>query len=198
MTNDSSTGGPLYSIDTNGYLADDALEDFIQAWLVGLAGITPSLVRPAFQADPPPLPDYSLTWLAFNVVPGKLDWDASNTQFPPTDTSPGASRTFRAQEIRVDLTCLGPNAGSVITQLIMATGQGQNLEVLKAQHFAFVSANEPAIVSIKSKGRFQRRVDLRVELRRTVQFTYAVLPIEAATGVIVSDAPPVEFDVEPA
>jgi hypothetical protein len=197
MTNTSATGGPLYSIDTNGYLADDALEDFIQTWLTAVTALKGKLVRPVYQPDPPPLPDYGETWLAFNVKPGKLDWDASNTQFPPTDESDGASRTFRSQEIDVDLVGIGPNAGSLLTQFIMALGQGQNLEMLKAKHFAFVGANEPTITSIKSKARWQRRVDLKVSLRRTVQFTYAVLPVEAATGEIISDAPTVEIQIGP-
>lgn len=194
-TNTSATGGGLVQINDNGFLADDALEDFIQGWLVSFSGLDPTMVRPAYQADPPPLPDFSVTWLAFNLKLGRLDWDSSNTHFPSTTSSDGFERTFRSQEIHLALTCYGPLAGGTITRIVMGTGLGQNRELLQRNHFAFVSANEPTIGSEKIKGRFQRRVDLQIQLRRTVQFSYAVLDLASATGEIVSDAPTVEIVV---
>lgn len=194
MPNDSSTGGPLVLVQNNGFLADDALEDFIQGWLVGLVnggGIIsdPSLVRAAYQADPPPIPATTVTWLAFNVKPEKLDWDAVNTE-----TSLGGTpqqTTARIQEIHVDLTAYGPSAGGLITQVVMGCGIAQNREPLQLANMQFAYANEPQITSRKLKGLWQRRTDLKVVLRRAVQFSYAVLSVTGATGQLVSDAPTV-------
>jgi hypothetical protein len=124
-----------------------------------------------------------------------MDWDPSNKHIPPTQTDPGFDRSFRSQELHVDLTCYGPHAGGTISQIIMGTGLGQNRELLQRNHFAFVSANEPEITSEKIKGRYQRRVDLKMELRRTVQFSYAVGELASANVEILSDAPPVEIVV---
>lgn len=192
MPNDSSTGGPLVLVNDNGFLADDALEDFFQGWLAGLViggGLIadPSLVRAAYQADPPPIPATTVTWLAFNVVPVKMDWDPV-TILTELGGVNGAT-TARIQEIHIDLTAYGPSAGAMVTQLIMGMGIGQNREILQNANMQYVSANEPSVTSRKLKGLWQRRIDCRVVLRRAVQFSYAVLSVIGATGQLVTDAP---------
>ena len=52
-------------------LEDEDLDDFFQAFIVGLSGLDGSLVRPRWQASPPNLPENTVDWCAVgaSVIP---------------------------------------------------------------------------------------------------------------------------------
>jgi hypothetical protein len=195
MGNTSATGGVLVPTDRNGVLTDIQLEDLLQAWIVGLTELDPELVRPAWQPDPPPIPDFTVPcWAAFSIMRTVNDWDPvvqhwTGAGLPQGDT------VFRNQQIEMIVTFYGSAAGDSALDLRMGAGIRQNTELLDP--IKLVSMEDQITVSEMIKGRWQRRVDVGVVLRRPVQFTYAVLDVGGVYGTIYSDAPPIDWEVTP-
>lgn len=184
-----------------GFLSDNALEDFIQAWLVSITGLTPlpdpigGIVRPAYQPDPPPLPPLGTTWLAFNIKRSKLQWDSIIRHSGAAEGSDSFTAVAKQEDLTLTLTFLGPLANGMAYRFALGASVNANLMYLRQANFAFVSATDPVNVSTKLKAKFQRRVDVEVALRRTVQFSYAVQDLAAVSGVLLSDVPPVTLTI---
>jgi hypothetical protein len=191
-----------YLAGTTESLVDDALEDFIQGWLAGVTGIDPTLVRPAWQEDPPPLPPRGTTWAAFAIKVGDSSWD-SVSSFAGEDNDfgagdfggglfgdnpiPSASTQTKFEKLETTCSFYGPASGGMAMALRMGAGIGQNRDALRAQAMAFVGVGPATTVSEKIKGKFVRRIDVELVLRRTVQFSYAVPQIVSATGQLITD-----------
>jgi hypothetical protein len=199
VPSDSGSAPPAGSFlpGTTATLTDDALEDFIQSWLVGVTGLAGQLVRPAWQADPTPIPEAGTTWLAFAARVGKSDWDSVSSYvggteggfgegdfgidpFGEGEAIPGAQLQTKFEELDVTCSFYGPLAGGSAMALRMGAGVGQNLWVLASQAMAFVSVGDALTLSEKIKGKFVRRIDVELVLRRTVQFSYAVQSVTSA------------------
>ena len=93
------------------------------------------------------------------------------------------------------VTFYGRNAGDYALDLRMGAGIKQNSEWLDP--VKLISIDDQVTVSEVIKGRWQRRVDVDVRFRRPVQFTYAVLDVGGVYGTIYSDAPPIDWEVNP-
>jgi hypothetical protein len=194
-TNTSATGGFLIPVDLNGALSDQQLEDLLQAWIVGLTQLSPDLVRPAWQPDPPPIPDFTCPcWAAFSILRTISDWDPVVQHFYGAGW-PNGDTVFRNQEIEMVITFYGREAGDFALALRMGAGIRQNSEFLDP--VKLISIDDQITVSETIKGRWQRRVDVGVHLRRPVQFTYAVLDVGGVYGTIYSDATPIDWEVTP-
>lgn len=194
-TNTSATGGFLVPTGRNGALSDQQLEDLLQAWIVGLTQLAPELVRPAWQPDPPPIPDFTCPcWAAFSISRLISDWDPVVQHWSGAG-DPQGDTVFRNQEIQMTVTFYGIAAGDYALDLRMGAGIKQNSEWLDP--VKLVSVEDQVTVSEVIKGRWQRRVDVEVRLRRPVQFTYAVLDVGGVYGTIYSDAPPIDWEVTP-
>ena len=116
-------------------------------------------------------------------------WDGTEGPGGPCDT------VFRNEELRVLWTFYGAEASDWAMVFCMGTGIRQNEEYLDP--VKLVSVGEQVTVSEFFKGRWQKRVDVEVVLRRAVQFTYAVLNVGAAYGTIVSEeVAPIEWSTE--
>jgi len=194
-TNTSATGGFLVPTERNGALSDQQLEDLIQAWIVGLTQLAPDLVRPAWQPDPPPIPEFTVPcWVAFSIMRTVSDWDPVVQHYTGAG-QPRGDTVFRNQQIEMTATFYGREAGDRALDLRMGAGIRQNSEWLDP--VKLVSVDDQITVSEVIKGRWQRRVDVNVVLRRPVQFTYAVLDVGGVYGTIYSDAPPIDWEVTP-
>src|SRR5579871_6299419 len=66
--NTSASGGPLAPNPSPAPLEGQALNRFLQAWIVGILGIDPTLVRPAFQSEPPDIPQAGTAFIAFRYT----------------------------------------------------------------------------------------------------------------------------------
>jgi hypothetical protein len=106
-----------------------------------------------------------------------------------------ASTVFRNQRIDTVLTFYGPASGDIALVFRQGTAIANNLEMLGT--IKLVGVDDRITTSEYIKGRWQRRVDVGVVLRRPVQFTYAQPVFAGAYGVIHSDAPDVPWKVEP-
>jgi hypothetical protein len=181
----SATGGPLVPTGQDQIGLDDFdFDTLIHDWIVGLTALDPTLVRPAWQPDPPPLPDFAVpAWCAFGIQKVHNDWDAVVEHFSPPD-SDGYSNVWRIQQIDLLTTWYGQSAGDVALQFRMGTAIQQNQELF-GPYVKLVSVEDQVTVSEKIKGRWQRRVDVMVILRRLVQFSYAVLDLVGAQMTIL-------------
>lgn len=170
----------------------------LQSWLVGLTGLADDLVRPAWQPDPPPIPAFETPcWIAISIMRLESDWDAVTQHWSGTEGPGGPCDTvYRSQTIHLILTFYGKDASDYATIVRMGAGLKQNDEAL-GDWIRLVSVDEQVNVSEYLKGRWQKRVDVGVVLRRAVQFTYAVLDVAGTYGTIYSEeAPPIDFDAE--
>ena len=177
MPNDSSTGGFL--LPTVVPLDDVQFDNLIHDWIAGVSGLDPTLVRPSWQPDPPPLPDFTVPcWAAFGILRVHNDWDAVVQHYA------GYSTTLRYQQMELMTTWYGAAAGDVALQFRMGTAINQNQDLFYPS-VKFVSVEDQVTMSENIKGRWQRRVDVTVVLRRLVQCTYAVLDLVAARLEII-------------
>lgn len=223
-SNDSSTGGTLVQTDRGVTLTDSQLEDLIHDWIAALTQLDSALVRPAWQPDPPPIPDFTCPcWCAFSVMNVVNDWDPVVRHWPVVEQmgwgeadwgvspyggtyedgkgvavcasgpSQVCSTVFRSQQIELLLTFYGRNAGDSALDFRQATGIRQNEEMLDPS-VKLVEVQNQVTTSEQIKGRWQRRVDVPVILRRAVEFTYGVTDIGGTYGTIYSDAPAHQID----
>jgi hypothetical protein len=180
MANTSATGGYLQPTNT-GPLDDQALDIFIQNWLVGLAGITSSLIRPSWQPEPPNLPPATTTWVGFGITitdtdsyPAEVHQAAGN----------GHTELRRHETLEVLVSCYGPNARS-LARLIRDNAQiPQNLEVLTSNGYGLIDADRLPVVPELVKETWLMRVDLKINLRRQVVRDYDVLNLLEGVGQI--------------
>jgi hypothetical protein len=181
--NSSSTGGFLAPTSRGGVRTDLELENLIHDWIVGLTAM-----------DPPPIPDFAVTWCAFYITRTVSDWDPVVEHW--SDNVRHGDTVFRNQRIELTLTFYGPASGDLALDFRMASGIRQNEELLDYD-VKLVSVEDQVTTSEVIKGRWQRRVDVPVVLRRAVQFTYAVEDVAGAYGSVYSDAPQIDWLVEP-
>lgn len=183
MSNDSSVAGPLVPT-TSSTLEDDALDDFFQAWVVGITGLQGQHVRPRWQPDPPNLPPRAVTWAAIGVTQRTSD------TFPVEQHSAdgqGASTLIRHEVLNLLCSFYGPSAQAAAAQLRDGVSIAQNREVLTLAGMGLVSVGDLARAPELVKNQWLNRTDLTVVIRREIRRIYPVLNILSAAASIDAD-----------
>lgn len=174
MANTSATGG--YLLPTNSILDGQDLKDFIHDFLVGNTGLDNKLVRPAFQKNPPTIPDFSVDWMAFNISERRI-----------TNTTP----LVQIGEIMVqlvyedlDIVCYfyGPNATLNCGILRDALRIGQNREVLQLNGFGLRGTSDLRYMPPLLNQQFDEHCDITISLTREIRKEYDILPLLGAKG----------------
>jgi len=149
-------------------------------------------VRPWWQPDPPPIPEFETPcWVAIGITRRVLDWDPVTEQQP--QLGPLKATVFRNERIEAIMAFYGRAAGDTALVFRQGTGISGNLEQLGP--IKLVSVEDKITTSEYIKGRWQRRVDVGVVLRRPVQFTYGQPEFVGVYGTIYSEEiPPIDFD----
>lgn len=180
-----SSLSPLQSLP----LQSRDLNRFIQQWLVSLIGIDPTLMRPAWQAEPSNIPKEATAWAAFRITPGT---DADT--FPAfVHLSDGEGRDQLQRHERLDLLVslydLGVDgeADFLATMLRDGAQVAQNRETLTNVGMNLISAGRTITVPVLMKQRWLYRVDVPFVLGRAVTRTYEVLNVESAEVVLRRD-----------
>lgn len=192
--NDSSTGGPLAPLPSpapvplNGL----SLNNFLQAWVVGITGLSGTLVRPRWQPEPPIIPLAATAWASIGIQ----NRDGDSFPFVGHDgdgnNGNGLDQIIRNEEL--DLLCsfydLGTNGMADFYAELMRDGAiiAQNRAYLQAQNFDLGFVGKIIIVPSLLKQRWMYRVDLPIQVRRQVVRQYPVLNLESIAGSIISDA----------
>ena len=197
MTN-SSTGGYLQPSPVTPPLDGQALNQFLQQWIVGISGLPGNLVRPAPQSEPPDVPDFGTCWAAYRYeeMPGDI--------YPYVDQQADGSWQLQRHEelhLRISFYDDGVNGQAQATMRLFRDGTAvpQNLEILTLNNMAFSSCGAPVPVPSLLKQRWLYRVDLPLVIRRQIIRMYPVLGLESMDGELVTDTglPPVPLIVEP-
>lgn len=172
-----------------------ALNDFIQAWLVSLTGLDGTLVRPAPQTTPPVIPPDTTVWMAFNAQVDKSD------TFPFNGQIGDEFQLQRAENIKVLCSFYDQGtdgqAGKFASLLRDNLAIPQNLEVLYEQNMGLIGVEPEVEVPSLLKERWLYRVDLPFYVTRQVVRNYDVPTILTAEGQInTDDGITVPFHVE--
>jgi hypothetical protein len=189
MTNTSATGGPLLpTADSPVYLDDAALDAFLQGWLVGITGLSGTLVRPRWQTSPPAMPERTVDWLAFGITEMVPDANAAFIHHSGDVANPNGYDEERRHEVDTLLcTFYGPDAGGYCRLLRDGLWVSQNREPLLLAGMGLVDVGPMRQVPELINRQWYRRYDMQVRIRRITRRFYAVLNILEGVGIITKD-----------
>lgn len=181
--NTSATGG--YLSQAAGPLEGKALAQFLQAWIAGLSGLAGNLVRPAWQPEPPDIPDAGTAWASFTIN------SRSSDQYPYVAHVPGADQMQRHETLNIVVSFydLGINgeADNYAQAFRDASAIAQNREPLTNNGMGLVKIGELLTVPTLFKARWLYRVTVEVVIRREIDLTFPVLDLESANGDLYTD-----------
>lgn len=180
MANTSATGGYLVPVSAPP-ANDDALEDILQAAVVGITGLDGSLVRPRWQPGNPKQPEASVDWCAFGVTETEPE---DGTAYVAHDGNAngglGQDNLQRHESFRVLASFYGPNAAGYAQRLRDGLYIAQNREELAASLIAFVNTDTIRQVPEFVNNQWVKRYDLSVNFRRKVERAYAIQNLASA------------------
>lgn len=155
------------------------LVQFIQTFLVGLSALPATLVRPAWQQNPPAQPDIDVNWIGFGVKEVTPDANAY--------TGLNADEVYQLQRnelIEVGLSIYGPNSYDLVGLIRDGAQIGQNLASLLRANMGYAyespANHSPDFVN----GRWVDRFVMSMFLRRQILREYPVVSFLSATGTI--------------
>lgn len=167
---------------------DDDLDSVLQMLVVGITGLTGSLVMPRWQPVVPKQPEPGTDWCAIGVVSSKAD------TFPYVEHLSGVSITdqsgdlaIRHEELEVLVTFYGPHAKGKLGVLRDGLGISQNLESAQASGLYFISMEPGRAAPEFINQQWVRRWDSTLAFRRMVARTYAVNNIVSAEIDLIDD-----------
>ena len=194
MVNTSASGGPLQPAPPP-ILEGAELEDFFHDLITSLTLLDPTLVRPAWQPEPPNIPQSATVWIAFHLE------DKESDAFPWTGPIDDAGLTIglqRHEEFDVIVSVYGTGAGSqakAVAKLLRDNlAISQNREPLSAQGMAVIAVDAPQPAPILVKTLWLYRVNMPIRIRRIITRTYPVESLLSAQVDLTIDAESREID----
>lgn len=174
MATDSSASGFLAPSSQDVY--DNALDDLLQAAIVGITGITGSLVRPRWQPEPPTQPDFAVDWCAFGIV----DLDPDTFSFERHDPTGNGSTAVEEDEILTVLhSFYGPHASQLCERFRKGISITQNRDTLYSSGILLTEVQGAIVIPALLKEKWVKRVDVRVIYRRRTSTSYAILNVQS-------------------
>ncbi len=161
-----------------------ALEDFISVLLVGLTGFDQSLVRPAWQPEPPDMPAAGTNWVAHAIIDSDPDVNAVEMHEVAGN---GDNLLIRHEVITWRVSCFGPGAWATAGAIRDGLQIAQNREALVASGFGLVECGRAVPAPVLVKDRFRYRVDLSLAMRREIQRQFSVLSLLGEVGTLSSE-----------
>lgn len=185
--NTSASGG--YLTPTTNPDADDALDDIIQAAVVGITGLPGNMVRPRFQQTPPRQPTIGTDWCAVGVM--DTEPDAGPVLEHDPDGS-GSDQYARHETLNVLASFYGPNAQRNARLLQDGLAIPQNNEQLLVNLLQFVNSGTIRRVAALVNEQWVSGFDLPFTFHRKTERTYQVLNVLEAdvTFFDTADFPP--------
>jgi hypothetical protein len=181
----------LQPVDATPPLTGQALATFFQPWFVALSGLSPKLVRPAFQPEPPVFPDFGncCMFFRFSTRPAD-DWPYIGFN----DAARGGRGASTMQRhVAIDILCsfydmgIGGQAEAAATLFKDNMAVPQNVEYLLVSNFGLASVGALQVLPVLIKSRWQYRVDFGFVVRYEMQRTYPVDSVEVLQGTVVTD-----------
>jgi len=178
VPNTSATGGYLQQVA--GPLEGLDLRRFIGTVLVGVSGLTPELVRPAWQQNPPPVPNIDTNWMAFGITARRADND------PYQSEKDDGQRTImsRHEELDIMLAFYGPDCLQKAAEVREGFELTQNTESLLLAGMAYIDLSDIIHAPELVNDRYFDRADTTLTIRREVRREYRILNFVSAYGAI--------------
>lgn len=190
--NTSATGGYLTPIADNvpvpppqeGKTFEDTLQDLV----VNLTELDGTLVRPAWQPEPPNQPDNATDWVAFSILNKKADTFAYVAHDGGAgDDSLGLDRVQRNELVEVLFTHYGPNAHLYADLVRDGLSVEQNREGIKQAATDLVEVREQVVAPELINNLYYYRVDQTIVFRRQVDRFFGVKNVGSFEGGVVAD-----------
>lgn len=179
--NTSATGGPL-TPTTTAPPSGPALADVLQALVAGACGLPGPMVRPRWQAIPPPQPDAADDWCAVGVTRiSTMD----HVFLAHDGTGLGSSTLQRHEQVEALASFYGPDCQGFATVCRDGLTIAQNFEGTGG--LVFVEAGELVAVPDLVNLQWVNRCDLPMTFRRSVARTYPIRNVLTASGAIDPD-----------
>lgn len=186
---DSSTGGPLLPAPAPAPLEDDQLDDFIQAFVVGLTGMPGTLVFPRWQEEPPNIPQDGVDWAAVGVMQRTGDTYAAEEH-----QSDGVTVVTRHETLDVHCTFYGPHCQKNGAEFRDNLGLGQNHEVLFNNGMGLVGVGQLEKNADLVKMRWLSTADVPFQIRRIIVRQYPIRDIASLDLTLQTEAVSVIYD----
>jgi len=178
MSNTSATGGYLQQVV--GPLEGLDLRRFIGTVLVGVSGFAPEMVRPAWQQNPPPVPNIDTNWMAFGITARRADNDPYQVE------KDDGQRTLmlRHEELDIMLAFYGPDCLQKAAEVREGFELTQNTESLLLAGMAYIDLSDIIHAPELVNDRYFDRADTTLTIRREVRREYRILNFVSAYGAI--------------
>jgi hypothetical protein len=172
--NNSATGGVIYPAAPAPLPGNLNFADFLQQVFVALSGLDGSLVRPAWQMNPPPNPDVTVNWMKIALSEDDADFNAyvEGTVFQ------------RMEELTIQCSFYGPDSYDFAKFLRDNLQIKQNLELLESGGMSFKSADRAVRAPDVVNERWCDRWEMSVYFRREILKTYPILQYQTGSGVV--------------
>ena len=181
MPNTSATGG--YLTPATFSVNDNALADIMQAFIVGVTGLTGALVRPMWQPNPPVIPTNGTDWCAFAL--GNFEAGQAYQNLNTDDEF-----VFQQHET-FELSCsfYGTNCQRYAAVIRDGLQLSQNREALWLQGISVTGGVQIIHAPELINDVWHDRCDIVIAMGRQVNSEYAVLSVLGAAGTIETDSP---------
>jgi hypothetical protein len=178
VPNTSASGGYLQQVV--GPLEGLDLRRFIGTVLVGVSGFAPEMVRPAWQQNPPPVPNIDTNWMAFGITARRADNDPYQVE------KDDGLRTLmlRHEELDIMLAFYGPDCLQKAAEVREGFELTQNTESLLLAGMAYIDLSDIIHAPELVNDRYFDRADTTLTIRREVRREYRILNFVSAYGAI--------------
>ncbi len=159
----------------------DAIENLWHDVVVGIVGLSPQLVRPAYQAEPAAIPEHSVDWAAIDCHP------AAAINYPIIRHVPdGEGHDLVVDDVRWDVLVmmLGPRADDLALELRSGLQVEQNRAALRQTGVALISVDNPVSVPSLDDQVWRRRSDLMIHTIVRSSRRYEVLNLLSSAGTV--------------
>lgn len=164
------------------------LEDYLQQFVAGVAGLDSTLVRPRWQPEPPNLPDYGTDWAACGITQRRpIGPYGGQIHYGSGDSLGNRTELQRHEEFDLLVSFYGPDCDAFASNLGDGVQIWQNRSLLRFSGLAFVEAQETLRLPELIKNRWTDRADKTLVLRRIIRRNYPVLDLASAAGWVLPD-----------
>lgn len=148
---------------------------FMHSVLVGVSGLARENVRPAYQRNPPKLPDYKTDWLAYNL-----------TNFQAENGSAYVEGERLERHESFDCVCVfyGLNAQDRAGIVRDSFELSQNRTALLVNGIGFKGCSAAVRAPELINNQYYERVDMTLSFMRQVKKDYRIFNFESAEGII--------------
>lgn len=176
--NTSATGG--YLVATNESLEGIPFRRFIGSVLVSISGLPPANVRPAWQTNPPPIPDVDTNWMAF----GQTNRRGNYSTYQRVSDDGNESFQLQQEECDFALTVYGPDCLEIAGNVRDAFDIQQNQAQLQISGMGVIGITDILHVPELINDRYFDRADMTITIRREIRRNYKVLSFTGVYGTI--------------